>query len=198
MKLQILRWLTFAVLLTAALALAACGGGNSSPTQAPAGTTARRTPAPTKATGGGAQPTQDTLNDSNSDTGDAGDDSGTPDQLNDSPNKTPNQATSAPAATGPQTKDGKIVLTDTLWNLDSAKQIYRFCKSGRWDVLQGGSTVIKTGTYQSDGDNVTVKNNADQKSIKYQITWKPDTKTVDLKDGNTTLTLTYTAAANCK
>ncbi len=204
-RIQTTHWFLLLSLVTIVCVLAACGGDSPTPTKAPAPTTARRTLAPTRAqgstaTGGGAQPTTDTLDDSAGSTGDVTEEPGTEptqDNLDDSSGNQDQPTGAPPAALGPNVQDGKVVLADTLWNLDKDKELYRFCKAGRWDVLQGGSTVVKTGTFKSDGDNVTVTNNADKKAVKYQVAYQADAKTLELKDGASTLNLKYSGNANC-
>lgn len=197
-----IKWLITVALLALTVALTACGGGDEKPT---ATTAPRRTAVPARAPTKAGAPTQDQLDDSSANADQSTDTSGdgaepTRDQLDDSSANTGTPKTPSGkqtnASSGPQIQNGQVVLSDTSWVLEN-EQVYRFCKSGRWDVVQGGDTVVKTGTFQLAGENVTVKNNADQKTIKYQMAWKPDTETLELNDGNTTLTLKYGGSANC-
>jgi hypothetical protein len=175
--------------------LAACGGGNAANSnQGTPATTARRTAAaPTRATGNSAQPTQDVLDDSADNGGQEPGNGALPtlDALDDSSN-----ANGGPSS--PQTQDGKVVLAGTSWTVEAGDQLYQFCDSTRWELLQDGETIAKRGTYQVAGDTLTLTNSADNQASTYQMTWKPDEEVLDLKQGSSTLRLEYDGDADCE
>ncbi len=192
--------LTFLLLLVVAVAACSGSGNNAEPTASTRATATRRSAATARATTASAQPTQDTIDDSTDNTNQeppGTEDSARPtqDQIDDS---TDNSKLPDTSKSGPQVQDGNVVLTNTAWLLAGGERMYQFCQDGKWQVVQGGDTVENRGTYQTDGSTLNLKNTADNQETKYTMTWKDAEKTLELKEGNATLTLEYDGPADCK
>lgn len=192
------RWFILALMLGIGLMLAACGGNSSAPTSTRRAAAATRTRANT--TGGTVKPTQDPSNDSDSAPADgpfptqdpqddSSDNSGTP-----KPTKLPK--TPEASADGPKIENGQLVLSGTSWYEPAKDRLYQFCAKGRWELIQGGDTVEKSGTFELDGNALKMQENAGQPTS-YQMNWNAGENTLTLNADQTSLKLEYDGESIC-
>lgn len=187
MKTRIIYAFVFVMLLVGALA-AGCGGIGNNPAPNAAATRTPRLQVPTLVARTAARPTQDTLDDSTNNTDDSTPANGaepTQDTLDDSSNN------------GPQVEGGKITLDGTAWVVEKVRQRYQFCDNKNWQLVENGDKVKAKGTFQVAGDTLSLTNGADNKVTPYQMTWNAEERVLQLKQGNTTLTLNYRGKADC-
>ncbi len=201
MKQRIVFWFVLAGMLLVTVAMAACSGtGDSNPQTKPTATIARRTsvPAPTRAAGTSANPTTDALDDSANGTPeeDSGDSDNGPSPTQDALDDSSTADTGTPSG-GPQTQNGNVVLPGSAWAVSQVDQAYRFCPNNTWEIVQGGNKVVQKGTFKVTGQTLSLTDSADSKVTEYQMQWNADAKTLELKQGNTTLKLEYDGTADC-
>lgn len=192
MKRRIDSLMMILVLTLFALSIAACGGTGNNPNNN-SGDAPTRTRAATNAPGG-AQPTQDTLDDSENvapeDTPDA---NATPDPLDDSA-ATIDDETPAPAAQPPM-QGGLVVLRDSSWISLDDELTYQFCQNNRWEILNADGSLQTNGTYSVKGDMVAM--NKGGAISNYKMVWQAADGILEMTADNATLALEYQGKSDC-